>query len=259
MNRALAIIVAFTLVGAAPAAEAGRFGKAKVDKRAQKQARTQQRDARGRFIKGTKPATKRAGALVARIFKRGPKKPLTYTPSPGEHVDHTIKTTLAKANKTGRTVQVEFNGARFTVKPGANPKTLMTTWKRSMSYASKRNKARRQKMEQRRAAQIARFAAKTPLIETPPKGMKFEADGLKPKEWNPNKGDMMMLTPEQVRALPKGTVVYTVLGDKVGYAGKRIVGLDKLDTKTRLISSQRFKNQERFTQYGFVVKPSPSN
>ena len=87
----------------------------------------------------------------------------------------------------------------------------------------------------------AKVVAKVPEIEGPPAGMQLDSRGFMPggnQAFSSRMGDMNLITPSQLKELPKGTVLYSIDGKKA------VVGVDYVDGDTR----------GGFLAYGFLKK-----
>jgi hypothetical protein len=139
----------------------------------------------------------------------------------GTHVSAAAKKLVGIADQLKKPAMGLFNDTLIYAKPGEKPAAAEARWdaRREQKYAParKRYEAKKARAAIKREQRLANLGA--PLVDKPPEKMKFSSFGT----W----GDVRLITPKQLRALPKGTVLTSISGSKA------IVGVDRIDGDTR--------------------------
>jgi hypothetical protein len=135
----------------------------------------------------------------------------------GYDIHHQVRNMIEQANAEGRTVVYDFNDVRLTANPGDSPQKVIEPFRADQAKWSRYRARAQQRAAVARAKKLAAFDA--PLVRTPPAGMELSPQG--------HYGGMTLITPAQLRQLPKGTVLHNIFGEEA------IVGVDRIDGDTR--------------------------
>src|SRR5262249_42420275 len=114
----------------------------------------------------------------------------------GSAFDGASADVLKRANATGIPHAMSFNGFEVIAKPGDSIETVRAPFNAHLEKGRVRAEARRAEAAKIRAEKVASFTK--PLLRQPPPGMKLS--GVK-------SGDVLQITPEQLKQLPEGTVL----------------------------------------------------
>ena len=170
--------------------------------------------------KPVEPPPNRSSSLSASLFKK-PER--VYQLRGGQNVDGAIDSMIHAANAEGRPIVTDFNGTRLVANPGDSPETVKAPFTRSIEQQRVQNQIKRQEATKVRNQKLASFTK--PLVRTPPKGMKLDPKAT----WtlDGGAGSIHLITPEQLKQVPEGTVL-------TGISGKEaIVGIDQIGGDTR--------------------------
>jgi hypothetical protein len=139
----------------------------------------------------------------------------------GTYLPHAAEKLVGIAQQLKKPAMGLFNGTLIYAKPGETAAAAQARYdtRREQKYASarKRMEAKKARAAVRREQRLGNLGK--PLVDRPPEKMKFSSFGT----W----GDVRLITPKQLRALPKGTVLTSISGSRA------IVGVDRIDGDTR--------------------------
>jgi hypothetical protein len=149
----------------------------------------------------------------------------------GVHISEASRQIASRAQQTGRLTMGLFNGTVVYARPGDTPKQAQGRWQARMDQKSAKDRVKADAREARWQVKRAKLLSGLgkPLVSTPPSGMKLDRRGRIEKSsfFNDNSFDLNLITPQQLRQLPKGTVLHSIGGRQ------SVVGVDYIDGDTR--------------------------
>ena len=144
-------------------------------------------------------------------------KPIEIRTFGGAHIDEAVRRMIEKADATGLPHTATFNGTKLIANPGDDFDTVKAPFSQAMEEARERAAAREAEQAKIREQKLAEFDA--PIVKDPPAGFELNPNG----RW----GNLSLITPDQLKQLPEGTMLQSINGEEA------IVGIDDIDGDTR--------------------------